>query len=150
MYSVTNIRPYILYIEDDVEDVELLKYTLAETSFAFDIVHITNGPEALDFLDHSKHYNRLPEVIFLDVNLSKMDGKEILLCIKADKDIGRIPLTVLSTSSHDADIAYFRNFHVPYIIKPGDVNRFKEDLTDVIKGLLALDVDFSVSRKNTA
>ena len=150
MLSLNNTRPYVLYIEDDVEDVELLKYTLTETPFAFDIVHMSNGPEALDFLEHSKLYNRFPEVIFLDVNLPKMDGKEILLCLKADKDIARIPLTILSTSNHEADVRYFHDFRIPYITKPGDVNKFKDDVVEVMKGLLAFDYDFSVSRRNTA
>lgn len=149
MHSVQNNRPYILYIEDDAEDVELLRYTLNATPFSFDIVHMPDGTEALDFLENSKQYNRFPEIIFLDINLPKMDGKEILLCLKADKDISRIPMTVLSTSSLDSDIAYFKGFHIPYIVKPGDVDRFKDEVTEIMRGLLAFDYDFSVSRKNT-
>lgn len=148
MYSLNNNGPYILYIEDDAEDVELLKYALAGSPYAFDVVHIPDGPAALDFLEHSKLYNRFPEVIFLDVNLSKMNGKEILVCLKADKDISKIPLTIVSTSNLDSDIAYFRNFHVPYIVKAGDVNRFRDDVGEVMKGLLAFDYDFMHSRKN--
>ena len=145
----SNGRPYLLYIEDDAEDVELLKYTLTETPFAFDIVHISNGPEALDFLEHSKQYNRFPEVIFLDVNLPKMDGKEVLLCLRADKDIARIPLTVLSTSNNGSDINYFQDYKIPYIVKPGDVTRFKTEVVEVMRGLLAFDYDFTASRKKT-
>jgi CheY-like chemotaxis protein len=142
-------RPYFLYIEDDIEDVELLKVALADSQFDFDIVHLTTGVEALNFLQECKQYSRFPELIFLDVNLSKMDGKETLVCLKADKDIARIPLTILSTSNLDTDISYFRKFQVPYIVKPGDVSRFKEELSEVMKGLLAFDVDFFASRKRT-
>jgi chemotaxis family two-component system response regulator Rcp1 len=144
MYSMINSRPYILYVEDDVEDVELLRYTLDETPFAFGITHITNGPEALDFLERCKQYNRFPEMIFLDINLSKINGKEVLICLKADKDIARIPVTVLSTSTLESDIAYFRKYHIPYIVKPGDVRKFKDEVSEVMKGLLAFDYDLSL------
>lgn len=147
MLNLTD-KPYVLYIEDDVEDVELLKHALEDSPFHFEIIHLSNGVEALDFLAKSKRYNRLPELIFLDVNLSKMDGKETLVCLKADYDLAKLSVVVLSTSNLDADINFFRKFHVPYIVKPGDIKRFREDLLEVLKGLLAFDVDFSTSRKN--
>jgi CheY-like chemotaxis protein len=131
----SNSKPYLLYIEDDEEDVELLKYVLANTRYNFEVMHLPTGDEALNFLEQSKQYNRLPEMIFLDINLPRMDGKETLVCLKADKVIGKIPVTVLSTSNLDSDIRYFRKFHVPYIVKPGDVHRFKEELFEVMKGL---------------
>jgi CheY-like chemotaxis protein len=149
MLLMNESRPYFLYIEDDVEDVELLKLALADSQFDFDIVHLSTGVDALNFLQECKQYSRFPELIFLDVNLSKMDGKETLVCLKADKDIARIPLTILSTSNLDSDISYFRKFQIPYIVKPGDVNRFKDELSEVMKGLLAFDVDFIASRKKT-
>jgi CheY-like chemotaxis protein len=144
MYPMNNSRPYILYVEDDAEDVELLKYILAGTPFDFGITHISNGPDALDFLEQCKQYNRLPEMIFLDINLSKINGKELLICLKADKDIARIPVTVLSTSTLESDITYFRKFHIPYIVKPGDVRKFKDAVTEVMRGLLAFDYDLFV------
>jgi two-component system, chemotaxis family, response regulator Rcp1 len=149
MFLMNDSRPYFLYIEDDVEDVELLKHVLTDSVFDFNIIHLTTGVEALNFLQECKRYSRFPELIFLDVNLSKMNGKETLVCLKADKDIAKIPLTILSTSNLDTDISYFRKFHIPYIVKPGDVNRFKDELSEVMKGLLAFDVDFSSSRKKT-
>jgi CheY-like chemotaxis protein len=149
MISVNDSKPYFLYIEDDEEDVELLKYVLEGTQFDIEMIHRTNGVDALDFLEKCKLYNRLPELIFLDINLSKMDGRETLLCLKADKDIGRIPVTILSTSSLDKDVAYFRQFHVPYIVKPGDINRYKEEVIDVMKCLLAFEYDFNSLNKNS-
>jgi CheY-like chemotaxis protein len=147
MLNLTD-KPYVLYIDDDVEDVELLKHALADTQFRFEIIHLSNGADALDFLAKSKRYNRLPELIFLDVNLPKMDGRETLVCLKADYDLAKLSIVVLSTSNRDADIKFFGKFHVPYIVKPGDINKFREDLVEVLKGLLAFDVDFSSSRKN--
>jgi CheY-like chemotaxis protein len=149
MHSVSNKGPYILYIEDNAEDVEILRSALEGTLYSFNIIHISDGLKALDFLEQSKQFNRFPEIIFLDVNLSKMNGKEVVVCLKADKDIARIPLTILSASNLDADIAYFRKFQVPYIIKQGDHRRFREEVIEVMKGLLAFDYDFSSSRKNT-
>jgi CheY-like chemotaxis protein len=148
MHTVNTAKPYLLYIEDDADDVELLKYTLAETRAPFEVVHISDGDIALNFLEQAKQYGRLPELIFLDVNLMNLNGKETLLCLKADKELGKIPAVILSASNHDPDINYFRNFQVPYIVKPGDVNRFKEEVTDVMKRLLAYEGAFSASTQN--
>ncbi|HEX6915457.1 MAG TPA: response regulator [Chitinophagaceae bacterium] len=146
MHSINLSRPYILYVEDDADDVELLQHALAGTEFDFQLVHHTNAVDALEFLERSKRFNRLPELIFLDINMARMDGRETLVCLKADKDIARIPLTILSTSTLDSDRNYFGRYHIPYIVKPGDVNQFKSELLEVMSGLLS----FDTAEKKTA
>jgi len=149
MYDLKQSEPYFLYVEDDAEDVELLQHALSDSAYDLKIVNAKNGEEACSLLENSKDFSRLPEVIFLDVNMPRLDGKETLLCFKADKDIARIPVIVLSTSNREADMRYFKDFHVPYLVKPGDVKEFKENLHEVLKGLLAFDFDFKSANKNT-
>jgi CheY-like chemotaxis protein len=141
----------ILYIEDDHEDVELLTHVLQHIKFNVELVHVTDGVTALDYLDKSRHKGgMMPDLIFLDINLSKLNGKETFVCLQADKEVARIPVVVLSTSNLDLDKNYFRKYQVPYIVKPGDINRFKEDLYQVLSGYLVLDVDFTQQKRKYA
>jgi CheY-like chemotaxis protein len=149
--NTTGSKTRILYIEDDHEDVELLTHVMQHIELEVEIVHVADGVTALDYLDKSRHKDgMLPDLIFLDINLSKLNGKETFVCLQADKDVARIPVVVLSTSNLDLDKNYFRKYQVPYIVKPGDVNRFKEDLYQVLGKYLAIDVDFALSGKRYA
>jgi CheY-like chemotaxis protein len=131
-------RQYILYIEDDTEDVELLNYILDKTGFSIELLQMRNGADALDFLESAKLSNRLPELILLDINLPKLDGKETFVCLKSDKRLARIPVAVLSTSNYDGDMSYFKKYQVPYILKPGNIASFGEDIAGLLKTLLVL------------
>jgi CheY-like chemotaxis protein len=132
-------KSYILYVEDDVEDVELLKHVLDHTSFEIEVVHVPDGDKALRLLEAAKETHQFPEMIFLDINLPKLDGKETFVCLQADKAFARIPVVVLSTSNLSSDINYFQKFQIPYLVKPGDVNSFKESLIEVMNGVLPVD-----------
>jgi CheY-like chemotaxis protein len=129
-------KPFILYIEDDIEDVELLMHVLQHLNCDIEIVHMSDGIKALEFLEQSKQYRLMPEMILLDINMSKLNGKETFVCLQADKTFARIPVVVLSTSNLPEDINYFKKFSIPYIIKPGEINRFKEELSVVLEKLL--------------
>ncbi len=129
-------KQYILYIEDDPEDVELLDHVLQEKNLPIRIVQMLNGADALDFLEKAKVMNLLPEMILLDINMPKLDGKETFVCIKADKRLARIPLAVLSTSNLDMDTSYFKKYHIPYIIKPGDTKKFGQEIMELIKRVI--------------
>ncbi len=129
-------KQYLLYIEDDPEDVELLDHVLQENKLNISIIQIFNGADALDFLEKAKVMNLLPELILLDINMPKLDGKETFVCLKADKRLARIPLAVLSTSNLDIDINYFKKYHIPYIIKPGDTKKFGHEIIELIKKVI--------------
>jgi CheY-like chemotaxis protein len=128
----------VLYIEDDIEDVELLKHVLLECESELEITHFSNGEAALDYLEKAKEFNRFPDIIFLDINMSRMNGKETLVCIKADKRMARLPIAILSTSTSDADKDYFRKLNIPYISKQGDLDSFERSILSVLKPLLQL------------
>jgi CheY-like chemotaxis protein len=145
-----NPKPYVLYIEDDIEDVELLNFTLENSGAGFSIVHVNNGEEALRLLNDFKPFKPLPSLIMLDVNMPRLDGKETLVCLKADKDIARIPVVVLTTSNDKADVSFFKSYDIPYIVKPGDVVRFKEELFSTLEMVLPAGAFTGRKRKTDA
>lgn len=130
----------VLYIEDDIEDVELLKHVLRNFESAIEIIHFSNGEAALVYLEKAKEFNNFPDVIFLDINMSRMNGKETLVCIKADKRMARLPVVILSTSTSDADKDYFGKLNIPYISKQGDIDSFERSVLSVLQPLLQLNL----------
>ena len=102
--------PVILMAEDDADDRLLAKDALAESKLAGELHFVESGEELLDYLWHrGKHGDAAhaprPGLILLDLNMPKKDGREVLREIKADPDLRRIPVVVLTTSGADTDIA---------------------------------------------
>jgi CheY-like chemotaxis protein len=84
-----------------------------------------DGVEAMDYL-HNMGVGK-PDLIFLDLNLPRKDGREVLAEIKADADLKRIPVVILTTSRAEKDIAASYDLNANcYIVKPADVDRFFE------------------------
>lgn len=111
----------ILLIEDNPGDVRLTKEALKECKIANKLHVALDGIEAIDFLYKKGKFNNSPrpDVILLDLNLPKKDGREVLAEIKQDKDLMRIPVVVLTTSKSEEDIIKTYNLHANcYISKP--------------------------------
>lgn len=125
-------KPYILYIEDDYEDVELLHYVLKDTDVSMPVVNAVNGEEALDLLHKAKSNKHLPAIILLDINMPKLNGKETFALLKADKELTNIPIVAVSTSTLQMDRDFFNSHHVQYIVKPGDIKKYKAEITSVL------------------
>lgn len=120
-------NPKILLVEDNEGDAELIIEALQTHSVMPQIQVINNGEDALHFLRHIGAYldETLPDLILLDVNLPKVDGKEVLHYVKNDIELKRIPVVMLTTSSLQKDIAYSYDNHANcYIVKPGTLNEF--------------------------
>ncbi|MCX9012648.1 MAG: response regulator [Candidatus Methanoperedens sp.] len=117
----------ILLVEDSPGYVRLMMETLKENSVPSNLSVVMDGMEALAFLQRKGDYIQAPrpDLILLDMNLPKMDGKEVLAEIKNDPDLKRIPVIILTTSSEDQDILKSYDMHVNcYITKPIDLDRF--------------------------
>ncbi len=130
--NVQNKFVEILLIEDNVNDAELTLRAFRKGRIT-NVVHVVrDGVEAMEFLfatgAHERRRNQpLPGVILLDLNLPRIDGLEILRRIKADKNLQRIPVIVLTVSNHDRDIAECRRLGVEnYIVKPVGFQNFSE------------------------
>jgi chemotaxis family two-component system response regulator Rcp1 len=117
----------ILLVEDSPGDVRLTIEALRGARVANDLHVVGDGESALDFLrQRGAHVGApRPDIILLDLNLPRLEGREVLAEIKADPDLGRIPTIVLTSSSAEADIQESYELHANcYISKPVDFSEF--------------------------
>ncbi len=124
------VRPIdILLVEDSPADVRLTREALKEAK-VLNTLHVgEDGMAALDFLHNRGKYDESPrpELILLDLNLPKKDGREVLAEIKQDEQLKRIPVVVLTTSRAEEDVVRTYNLHAnAYVTKPVDFERFIE------------------------
>jgi chemotaxis family two-component system response regulator Rcp1 len=123
-----HLRPIdILLVEDSAADVRLTREALQEARVlnALHVVH--DGIAALDFLRGKGQYagRPRPDLILLDLNLPKKDGREVLAEIKLDDDLKRIPVVILTTSRTEEDVVRSYNLHAnAYVAKPVDLKQF--------------------------
>ncbi|HKV91836.1 MAG TPA: response regulator [Candidatus Angelobacter sp.] len=135
MNSIKSNGPVeILLVEDNPGDVRLTREAFLEARLQNHLSVVPDGIEALDFLRRKgKHANApRPDLILLDLNLPRKDGREVLTEIKADPDLKAIPVVVLTTSAADQDIKRSYELHANcYITKPVDLNQFLETMNVV-------------------
>jgi chemotaxis family two-component system response regulator Rcp1 len=117
----------ILLVEDNPGDERLTREALKEGKVYNNLHWVKDGVEALDFLHRrGKHKDApRPDIILLDLNLPKKDGREVLQEIKADELLKRIPVVVLTTSKAEEDVLKTYNLHANcYVTKPVDLEKF--------------------------
>jgi two-component system, chemotaxis family, response regulator Rcp1 len=117
----------ILLVEDNPGDIRLTKEVLKEGKIRNNLNVVTDGEEALLFLKKVGQYKDVftPDIILLDLNLPKKDGREVLSQIKEDPILKLIPVIVLTTSDAEQDIMNMYAHHANcYITKPVDFNQF--------------------------
>jgi CheY-like chemotaxis protein len=120
----------ILLVEDDSVDVMSVKRAFNDLNIKNQLVTTANGEEALDYLKNSG--NTIPCMIFLDLNMPKMNGLEFLRIIKTDGILKQIPVIVLTTSSQEEDIIESYKFSVAgYIVKSVDYTEFAEAMKTI-------------------
>ena len=124
------MRKDILLVEDNPDDVELTRIAFEESNLANRLVVVGDGAEALDYLfARGAHAGRdpddLPSIVLLDLNLPKLDGREVLQAIRANEKTRALPVVVLTTSTEpfDVDASYALGVN-SYIQKPVDFERF--------------------------
>jgi CheY-like chemotaxis protein len=117
----------ILLVEDNPGDVELTREAIENSKLLNKMWVVEDGEAALAFLRREGSYvdTPRPDLILLDLNLPKMDGRELLAEIKADENLRRIPVVVLTTSRAEKDVLKSYNLHANcYITKPIGFNEF--------------------------
>ncbi len=125
--STNNRTIEILLVEDNPGDANLTRIALADREVNVNLSVVTDGVEAMDFLHRQGEYQQAihPDLILLDWNLPRKNGREVLIEIKADQRLQRIPIVVLTTSASEADILKAYDLHANcYITKPVDFNEF--------------------------
>ncbi|WP_019500028.1 response regulator [Pseudanabaena sp. PCC 6802] len=117
----------VLLVEDNPGDANLTKIALEDGKIRINLHTVEDGVEALEFLRRQGKYTNCdrPDLILLDLNLPRKDGREVLSEIKADENLKRIPVVILTTSQSDEDILRAYNLSANcYITKPVDFDRF--------------------------
>lgn len=124
----------ILLVEDNKNDIELTKIGFEQAKFSVNLHSVLNGEECMTFLRKEQHYANVPtpDIILLDLNMPKMDGREVLTELANDEMLKSIPVIVLTTSHSEIDVLNSYNLHCrSYIVKPVGFEQF----TKVIKCL---------------
>lgn len=133
--GVDEARPIqILLVEDDPGDVLITQEALEHSKVANTLFTVSNGEEAIAFLRQEGDYADagVPDLILLDLNLPRLDGREVLAQIKEDPALRRIPVVVLTTSQAEEDVLRSYDLHAnAYITKPVDFARFVDVVRQV-------------------
>jgi two-component system, chemotaxis family, response regulator Rcp1 len=129
------VRPIeLLLVEDSEPDVRLTKEALHEAKVKNSLSVVEDGVEAMEFLHRQGRHADAPrpDLILLDLNLPRKDGRQVLKEIKADDSLKRIPVVILTTSKNEEDVLRAYDLHANcYITKPVDFNRFMEVVKSV-------------------
>ena len=124
----------ILLVEDSRMDIRLTQEALREGKLNNNLHIVMDGEDAMPFLRQEGQFHNAPkpDIILLDLNLPRKDGREVLAEIKADPNLRRIPVIILTTSQAEEDIIKSYNLHVNcYVVKPVDMHQF----IDAIKSI---------------
>jgi len=124
----------ILMVEDNDGDVFLTMEALKSAKIANEVHVVHDGVEALEFLRRQGKYAAAPrpELILLDLNLPRKDGRQVLAEIKPDPELGKIPVVVLTSSAAEQDVVKSYQLHANcYIVKPVDFNGLMEIVASI-------------------
>src|SRR5512145_1340674 len=123
----------VMLVEDNLDHAELVIRTLEEHRIANKVRHFLDGQSALDYLFRRGEFSEAavetprPHVILLDLRLPRVDGIEVLKAVKADVDLKRIPVIILTTSEAEKDVARaYYNHANSYLVKPVGFEEFRE------------------------
>ncbi|MFJ4715517.1 response regulator [Streptomyces sp. NPDC088785] len=130
MMTTTPSRPFdVLLVEDDVADAMLIQEALGERG-ARNLVQVTDGVAALEHLRAPG--TPRPDLIVLDLNMPRMNGRELLKVLKGDKDLQAIPVVVLTTSTAPDDVHDAYSSHAnAYVTKPVNLEQFEEAVQSI-------------------
>ncbi|HEY9863440.1 MAG TPA: response regulator [Candidatus Obscuribacterales bacterium] len=124
----------IFLVEDNKADIRLIQEALKDSSIFHEVMNVRNGVEAMAFLRQEGEYKNAPrpDLILLDLNLPRKDGREVLEEIKTDPSLKRIPVVILTTSQNQEDISHSYDLHVNcYITKSRNLSQ----LFTIVRGI---------------
>lgn len=119
----------VLLVEDDPGDVLMTREAFEENKVANRLAVVSDGAEAMQYLRREGEYADapVPDLVLLDLNLPRMDGREVLAAMKSDETLRSIPVVVLTTSEAEEDVLRSYSLHAnAYVTKPVDFSRFIE------------------------
>ena len=119
----------VLLVEDDPGDVMMTREAFQDYKLQNQLHVVSDGAEAMEFLRQEGEYagRPRPDLVLLDLNLPRMDGRQVLEAIKSDPELASIPVVVLTTSENEDDVLRSYSLHAnAYVTKPVDFARFIE------------------------
>src|SRR4051794_35024075 len=119
----------VLLVEDDPGDVLMTREAFSDNKVANNLYVVSDGVKAMEFLSKQGEYADAPtpDLVLLDLNLPRMDGREVLAAVKSDEALRLIPVVVLTTSEAEEDVLRSYSLHAnAYVTKPVDFERFIE------------------------
>ncbi len=135
--------PYALLAEDDANSVHLFLAILARHDASLKAVHVANGEEALEYLQRRGRFanrpSHQPAVVFLDLEMPRRDGLEVLQAMKADPELKDIPVVVIAGTPNEAKMRRCYELGAnSYVVKPVDFRRFATFVTNLAAFWLTL------------
>ena len=124
----------VLLVEDDPGDVMMTREAFQDYKLHNQLHVVSDGAEAMAFLRHEGEYagRPRPDLVLLDLNLPRMDGRQVLEAIKSDPELASIPVVVLTTSENEDDVLHSYSLHAnAYVTKPVDFQRFIEVIRQI-------------------
>jgi CheY-like chemotaxis protein len=124
----------VLLVEDDPGDVMMTREAFQDYKLHNQLHVVSDGAEAMAFLRHEGEYagRPRPDLVLLDLNLPRMDGRQVLEAVKSDPELASIPVVVLTTSENEDDVLHSYSLHAnAYVTKPVDFQRFIEVIRQI-------------------
>ena len=118
----------ILYVDDDIEDMEIFKDAIHTVDPSIQLIPLSSAKDAITYLSNG---TRLPDYIFLDINMPGMDGKMCLEEIRKNKNFDHIQVFIYSTNSFPRDIGHIESLNAKFLKKANSFN----ELCDIIRSL---------------
>jgi CheY-like chemotaxis protein len=112
------VASYILYADNDEDDIYLMKETLQAVNIHKKLVCVSDGFAAIQYLQEVKEGDTYPSIIVLDMHMPRLNGKETLQLLKTDDMYRLIPVIILSTDSLENDQEFFKQLNTEVILKP--------------------------------
>ena len=131
----------VLLVEDSQADADLVREAIDGGKIIINLTVVGDGEEAIDYLRRQGKFKdaKRPDLVLLDLNLPKKDGREVLREVKTDGDLSLIPIVVLTTSAADEDILHSYRLHAnAYIPKPVEFESFIKIVNQVTEFWLSL------------
>jgi CheY-like chemotaxis protein len=126
-----NTQPYFLYVEDDEDDIVLLKDMLELSNSSSNFVSVKNGFEAIQFLQGIKKDHTFPSFILMDIQMPRLNGKETLELLKSDDLYCLIPVLMFASSGNNKLSGYFNKMKTDVISKPANFKSWKSTIEKI-------------------
>lgn len=130
----SNRPAHILLVEDNEVDIELTKVALHTSKLLNELTIVEDGEQAVHYLKKEGEFADavIPDLILLDLNLPRLDGKEVLHFIKTSDELKHIPVVVMTVSQDEQDVLEsYKSFANCYITKPVDFEKFKDIVSNI-------------------